>query len=135
MSGDEPGPLHDAVRQYRGEGEPSALWTLDFKGQFRTRDGHYCYPLTVADDYSRYLFGCQALLQPTRALVRPVLKWGAVCQLRPRPSRDRDKQPGGARAEAGRVEKGAGAGGELGGVEGAGAAGRAQRGKRHLTIT
>ncbi len=53
--------------------EPNALWTLDFKGQFRTRDGTYCYPLTVADDYSRYLLGCQALLQPTRALVRPVL--------------------------------------------------------------
>jgi transposase InsO family protein len=52
---------------------PNALWTLDFKGQFRTRDGRYCYPLTVADDYSRYLLGCQALLQPTRALVRPVL--------------------------------------------------------------
>ena len=54
-------------------GAPNALWTLDFKGQFRTRDGAYCYPLTVADDYSRYLLGCQALLQPTRALVRPVL--------------------------------------------------------------
>jgi putative transposase len=52
---------------------PNALWTVDFKGQFRTRDGHYCYPLTVADDFSRYLLGCQALLQPTRALVRPVL--------------------------------------------------------------
>jgi putative transposase len=54
-------------------GAPNALWTLDFKGQFRTRDGAYCYPLTVADDHSRYLLGCQALLQPTRALVRPVL--------------------------------------------------------------
>jgi putative transposase len=52
---------------------PNALWTLDFKGQFRTRDGRYCYPLTVADDFSRYLLGCQALLQPTRVLVRPVL--------------------------------------------------------------
>lgn len=52
---------------------PNTLWTFDFKGHFRTRDGRYCYPLTVADDYSRYLLGCQALLQPTRALVRPVL--------------------------------------------------------------
>jgi len=52
---------------------PNTLWTLDFKGHFRTRDGRYCYPLTLADDYSRYLLGCQALLQPTRALVRPVL--------------------------------------------------------------
>lgn len=52
---------------------PNALWTLDFKGQFRTRDGRYCYPLTVADDYSRYLLACDALLHPTRRLVRPVL--------------------------------------------------------------
>lgn len=52
---------------------PNGIWTLDFKGQFRTRDGRYCYPLTVADDYSRYLLACDALLQPTRRLVRPVL--------------------------------------------------------------
>jgi putative transposase len=52
---------------------PNTLWTLDFKGHFRTGDGRYCYPLTLADDYSRYLLGCQALLQPTRGLVRPVL--------------------------------------------------------------
>lgn len=52
---------------------PNTLWTIDFKGRFRTRDGRYCYPLTVADDYSRYLLGCQALLHPTGALVQPVL--------------------------------------------------------------
>jgi putative transposase len=26
---------------------PNEIWTADFKGQFRTRDGAYCYPLTV----------------------------------------------------------------------------------------
>ena len=41
--------------------EPNATWTADFKGQFKTCDGIYCYPLTVADGYSRYLLGCQAL--------------------------------------------------------------------------
>jgi putative transposase len=41
--------------------EPNATWTADFKGQFKTRDGQYCYPLTVADGYSRYLLACQAL--------------------------------------------------------------------------
>jgi transposase InsO family protein len=35
------------------------LWTCDFKGEFRTGDGRYCYPLTVADQYSRYLLGCE----------------------------------------------------------------------------
>jgi putative transposase len=38
------------------------LWCVDFKGQFKTRDGRYCYPLTVTDSYSRYLIGCQGLL-------------------------------------------------------------------------
>lgn len=41
---------------------PNDLWCVDFKGQFKTRDGRYCYPLTVTDRYSRYLLGCQGLL-------------------------------------------------------------------------
>jgi transposase InsO family protein len=40
---------------------PNDCWSADFKGQFRTGDGIYCYPLTVTDNYSRYLLGCQAL--------------------------------------------------------------------------
>jgi hypothetical protein len=40
---------------------PNDLWTGDFKGQFRTRDGTYCYPLTIADQHSRYLLACTAL--------------------------------------------------------------------------
>lgn len=34
------------------------LWTADFKGEFRLRTGAYCYPLTVADQFSRYLLAC-----------------------------------------------------------------------------
>jgi hypothetical protein len=49
---------------------PNAVWTADFKGQFKTGDGQYCYPLTVVDGYSRYLLACHALpgtlLAPTR---------------------------------------------------------------------
>src|ERR1044071_912695 len=41
---------------------PNELWCVDFKGQFKTRDGRYCYPLTVTDSYSRYILGCQGLL-------------------------------------------------------------------------
>jgi putative transposase len=43
---------------------PNDLWTADFKGQFRTRDGRYCYPLTVVDAYSRSILACQAFLSP-----------------------------------------------------------------------
>ena len=28
---------------------PNAVWTADFKGQFRTGDGAECFPLTIAD--------------------------------------------------------------------------------------
>jgi transposase InsO family protein len=41
---------------------PNDLWTADFKGHFRTRDGIYCYPLTIADLHTRYLLTCQGLL-------------------------------------------------------------------------
>jgi putative transposase len=40
---------------------PNDLWCADFKGQFKTYDGVYCFPLTVTDFFSRYLIGCQAL--------------------------------------------------------------------------
>src|SRR5712692_3915873 len=40
---------------------PNDVWSADYKGQFRTGDGRYCYPLTVTDGFSRYLLGCQAL--------------------------------------------------------------------------
>lgn len=40
---------------------PNAVWTADFKGEFKLGTGAYCYPLTVADGYSRMLLRCQAL--------------------------------------------------------------------------
>jgi len=40
---------------------PNEVWTVDFKGQFRTRDGTYCYPLTVLEHFSRYLLCCKGL--------------------------------------------------------------------------
>ena len=51
---------------------PNQVWTADFKGRFKMRDGLYCYPLTVADACSRYLLGCQALLSTSLAGSRPV---------------------------------------------------------------
>lgn len=52
--------------------EPNLVWSADFKGQFRTRDGIYCYPLTVTDNCSRYLLGCQGLHSTATALAKPV---------------------------------------------------------------
>jgi putative transposase len=39
---------------------PNDVWSTDFKGEFRTRDGRYCYPLTVMDGASRMLLACRA---------------------------------------------------------------------------
>lgn len=52
--------------------EPNAVWAADYKGHFKTRDGLYCYPLTVTDGYSRYLLGCQALRSTRLELAKPV---------------------------------------------------------------
>ena len=37
---------------------PNDVWSADFKGQFYTKDGACCYPLTVMDHVSRYLLAC-----------------------------------------------------------------------------
>ena len=33
-------------------------WAADYKGQFRLKNGNYCFPLRVSDLASRYLLGC-----------------------------------------------------------------------------
>jgi putative transposase len=52
---------------------PNAVWTIDFKGEFLTRDGVWCYPLTVMDGCTRYLLACRALAAPRTAPTRAVL--------------------------------------------------------------
>jgi transposase InsO family protein len=51
---------------------PNVLWAADFKGQFKTGDGLYCYPLTVTDGYSRFLLACQGLHSTAVHLAKPV---------------------------------------------------------------
>ncbi len=40
---------------------PNATWAADFKGHFRLGDGSWCYPLTMSDQFSRYLLRCQGM--------------------------------------------------------------------------
>jgi putative transposase len=56
------------ARRHRAEGtnlsqafEPNELWCADYKGEFMLADRRYCYPLTITDFASRYLFACEAL--------------------------------------------------------------------------
>jgi transposase InsO family protein len=47
------------------------LWSVDFKGDFLTRHGQRCYPLTMSDAASRFFLCCEALSRPTYAQTRP----------------------------------------------------------------
>ncbi len=40
---------------------PNRVWSADYKGDFALGDRSRCYPLTVSDNYSRYLLACQSL--------------------------------------------------------------------------
>lgn len=50
---------------------PNDLWTADFKGQFTTRDGIWCHPLTIADQHTRFLLTCRGLLSTKGVGVKP----------------------------------------------------------------
>jgi putative transposase len=51
---------------------PNAVWSADCKGHFKTGDGPYCSPLTIADGHSRFLLGGQALASTRVAEAKPV---------------------------------------------------------------
>jgi putative transposase len=53
---------------------PNDLWTADFKGQFGTGDGHCCYPLTIADQHTRFLLTCRGLLSTQTMTARPIFE-------------------------------------------------------------
>lgn len=40
---------------------PNSVWCIDYKGQFRLGNGTYCYPLTITDQFSRYIVGCEGM--------------------------------------------------------------------------
>ena len=62
-----PHPLAPADEVHR-------VWSVDFKGWFLTGDGQRCNPLTLTDNYSRYLLRCQAVRAETTVHVKPVLE-------------------------------------------------------------
>ena len=48
---------------------PNDVWSVDFKGWIRTKDGTRVDPLTMQDASSRYLLACRGLTQPRTAQV------------------------------------------------------------------
>lgn len=73
------------ARKRRPRGRPSdrplvhadqanQVWSADFKGWFRTADGTRIDPLTITDNYSRYLFRCQSVAAADTAHAKPVFE-------------------------------------------------------------
>ena len=65
---------HDLVKRRKNRGRdrasptplraataPNELGCIDYKGQFRLGDRSYCYPLTITDQFSRYLLTCEGM--------------------------------------------------------------------------
>ena len=51
---------------------PNDIWCADYKGEFKTLDGIYCYPLTVTDGCTRYLLACKGLHSTAHTGAKPV---------------------------------------------------------------
>ena len=64
---------HPGAAALRTE-RPNQVWPADFKGQFKTKDGRYCYPLTVSDHYSRRLLLCKGLPSVKTQGARPAFR-------------------------------------------------------------
>ena len=66
-------PIHPGVVR-PDTAAPNDLWTADYKGQFRTGDGAYCYPLTIADQHTRFLLTCHGVLSTHAHVAKPVFE-------------------------------------------------------------
>ena len=53
--------------------EPNKVWSIDYKGQFYTKNNRVCYPLTLSDNFSRFLLKCKALPGPRYIPTREAL--------------------------------------------------------------
>ncbi len=63
---------HQAFQHFEKE-RPNELWQMDFKGYFSLVGGGYCHPLTIVDDYSRFLIGLRACADQTAVTVQAQL--------------------------------------------------------------
>lgn len=62
-------------KPFRTCGGPNQSWSADFKGDCRLGNGRRCYPLTISDNFSRYLLVCRGLERPSYEAVRPWFEW------------------------------------------------------------
>ena len=57
---------------FAGLGRPNAVWSADLKGWFMTGDGQRCDPLTMTDNYSRFLLRCQRVSPTKYESIQPI---------------------------------------------------------------
>lgn len=69
------GQIERGPYQVAGAGDSM---TTDYKGQFRMGNGGLCYPLTIADPFSRYVFAIEAMsstqMKPAKAVFERVFR-------------------------------------------------------------
>ena len=53
---------------------PNDLWTVDFKGWWRTLDGEKCEPLTIRDAHSRFVLSIRLMERTRTEDVRPIFE-------------------------------------------------------------
>ena len=77
------------------------VWTVDFKGWFRTGDGARCDPLTLQDAHSRYLLRCDVLASAGGAQVWPQFELAFWAHGLPKTVRSENGTPFASRAAGG----------------------------------
>lgn len=61
-------PLHTSPLSISDR--PNSTWGADFKGHFALGNRQRCHPLTISDDYSRYLLACEGMCDPMGEIVQ-----------------------------------------------------------------
>lgn len=63
-------PRSMPVGPLTGAGWPNDVWTVDFKGWWRTKDGKRCEPLSIRDLHSRYILCLRPMARRSTEAVR-----------------------------------------------------------------
>jgi putative transposase len=53
---------------------PNDTWCVDYKGEFKTGDGIYRYPLTITDGCTRFIVRCHGLPSTSHTGAKPVFR-------------------------------------------------------------
>ena len=66
------GQKHTAGRDFVTPEGPNDLWTVDYKGWWKTLDGRRCEPLTIRDEWSRFILDIRATTMATTETARNI---------------------------------------------------------------